>query len=278
MRPIGILFAFALLAGLGFMIWTAGEVAELPPRTVEKRDDAQSPKMARNESSPLRAVSRERPSHVRPIAPSLVAPPQLEADELVRVEPRGPLGELGQASATLPGSAGGWVEKLLHRPVATTSSSFSAMGYNISIAGVNAPDPNDVCSEDGLAWPCGARAVTAFRSWLQGRALSCIVPPEPGPAVIVTSCKLGEVDAGDWLVSNGWAHAVPDGPYSRHEEVARAERNGLFGPPPEAMGFVPAVDPTAPSLLSDDWDGLGIFGIEGSDEPRPRVGLPALSE
>jgi endonuclease YncB( thermonuclease family) len=166
----------------------------------------------------------------RAVAPSLVAPPPVKYDALVRAAPRDPLGPLGQAlPPPKPRDKGG---TLLYRPVATASAEFEAMGYRIAIAGTESIDPGETCMHDGVAWNCGTRARTAVRLWLRSRALACDMPPQADRAVVVVGCRLGKQDVGAWLVANGWARAAAGGPYAEAEAKAREARMGIFGPPP----------------------------------------------
>ncbi|TIW62061.1 MAG: thermonuclease family protein, partial [Mesorhizobium sp.] len=92
-------------------------------------------------------------------------------------------------------------------------------------------DRDRSCSFHEAAWPCGQRARAAFNAWLRGRALKCLVPPDVDRFTIAAPCKLGSQDVGAWLVSNGWAMALPGGIYGKAEATARNAEMGIFGPP-----------------------------------------------
>ncbi len=95
---------------------------------------------------------------------------------------------------------------------------------------------------DGRDWNCGARARTAFRGFLRGRAVVCDVPPETERGVIVAKCRIGKQDIGEWLVANGWVRAEDTGPYVDAGRKAEAERKGIFGTAPDPVGDLPAPD------------------------------------
>jgi hypothetical protein len=177
------------------------------------------------------AADPERRGPARKIAQDLVAPPQLETGEIERVEPRPPLSDLGLAVPPKTPMPQDWREVLLYRPIAASSAIFDSMGRIVVISGVQGIDPDKTCSFHDVAWPCGQRARAAFNSWLRGRALSCVLPPQAERFAIAAPCRLGTQDAGAWLVSNGWATALPNGIYGKAEVVARGAEMGVFGPP-----------------------------------------------
>src|SRR5690606_26049500 len=100
---------------------------------------------------------------------------------------------------------------------------------------------------------CGARARSAFRAFLRGRAVTCEVPTEPDKAVITAACRMGKQDVSEWLVENGWARAAAGGPYAQAGEAVRAAGKGIFGPPstagilpPAPEAFTMPADPSEP--------------------------------
>jgi hypothetical protein len=177
-------------------------------------------------------ASQESHDPARPVATAMVAPPLVDDGALEREAPRDPLGPLGQALPPPPVKPDDWDGTILYRPVAVGSAEFETMGYTIAIAGTQNIDPEQTCKFEGAEWPCGARARTAVRLWLRGRALSCIVPPEADRQLLVAGCRIGKQDVGTWLVSNGWARAVAGGPYAAAEQQAQKAKMGIFGPPP----------------------------------------------
>ncbi len=167
----------------------------------------------------------------KPVAPSFGSAASDDTPPLERVEPREPLSQLSLALPPKPPTReeGGTI---LYRPVATASARFESMGRVVGVAGTESIDPEERCTFEGAEWPCGARARTAFRYFIRGRAISCDVPPEAGTDIVV-DCWIGAQDLGAWLVGNGWARAAPGGPYADAEKQAREARRGIFGPPPK---------------------------------------------
>lgn len=247
MRPAPALAAVLALGLAGALLTLAGntlvvtapvgsagtETAAVPDPAPRPADV--SPTVGLPPSEP--AAARRPAVPARAVAPEIVAPPPLDPAELQRTEPRQPLSDLALALPPKPVPPDKWKGTLLHRPVAVSSARFEAMGRTVALAGIDGVEPDETCASEGVAWPCGVRARTAFRTWLRGRSLSCAVPPESDRHVVVAACRLGKQDVGLWLVANGWARATAGGPYEEAGRQARGKRLGIFGTPPS--GSVP---------------------------------------
>ncbi len=188
------------------------------------------------------------PHLVRPVAPEIVAVPPVETAKLLRVEERQPLSDIGRAPnpRDLPPE-----EMVLHRPVATAAGAFEAQGHKVVLDGIEVTSAEEMCGEGSGSWPCGIHARTAFRTWLRGRALTCVVRPVPVTETVVTDCRLGTHDAAEWLASQGWVKAAAGGPYEEAGRAAEREGRGLFGPAPDISIPQPLPEPTLPSAGSE---------------------------
>ncbi len=229
------------LVGLGMAVVISGRAVEpLPePEPVASSIKADPPKSTARPLSP-----DDTGLHARAVGEELVALPPVEPESLLREDPRAPLSVLSQA-LPLPKPK----ISVFYRPVATGSATFESMGYKLAIAGTQSVAPEDTCTTDGVAWGCGMRARTAVRMWLRGRALTCGPPPDDADKKAApVSCTLGNQDVGAWLVSNGWARALPGGPYIKAEEKAREARMGIFAQAPEP---IPELDQETIELLAD---------------------------
>ncbi len=179
--------------------------------------DVETDKVAAADGKPDRIVGKE-----------LIATPEIETKQLERLPAREPLSNPNLAADHEKGKS-----RLLFRPVAVAAGIFEAQGHRIRISGVEPTDPDTVCDdESGGSRPCGMQALTAFRYWLRGRALECDLDgseqQEPEQDTITATCRLGEQDAGAWLVKYGWARAEEDGRYSKLEASARQNAQGIF--------------------------------------------------
>lgn len=213
--------------------------------------------------------------HSRAIDPEIVAPPELPDEALERVEPRAPLSDLALAGPPKPPKLkmpDGWSGTKLSQPVATAAGLIESKGYAVAVSGIDVVKADETCSDAGKSWACGARARTAFRAFLRGRAVACTVPPEGGRDIISAECHIGNQDIGQWLVENGWARAAQGGPYVEAEDKARAARKGIFGAAPD-LGGLPALPaaatgeaPVAPDSILPPDDGTA---TPPADQPAP---------
>lgn len=167
----------------------------------------------------------------RAVAQDVVAQPEIASGSLQRVAARPPLGALGLAPPPRRIGPDDWDGVLMYRPSVTSSASFVAMGYTIYIAGIEGIDAGETCIAGVASWPCGERAMLAFRYFLRGRAPLCQVLPPAERQPVAAACRLGKQDVGAWLVVNGWARARPGGGYEKGEQVAKQAMMGIFGTP-----------------------------------------------
>ncbi|WP_378944558.1 thermonuclease family protein [Mesorhizobium sp. ANAO-SY3R2] len=188
------------------------------------------------------------PVVARAVAPDEIVPPAIEQDGLVREAPRAPLSELSLALPPKPKVTDEWDGTALFQPVAAAAGVIESKGLSVAIAGVTPLDAGESCSFEDKEWNCGARARTAFRGLLRGRAVVCALPAEAGQGDVVARCRIGKQDVGEWLVSNGWARAEAGGPYEDVGNKAEAEKKGIFGPPPERIEMTLSPDAALPGV------------------------------
>lgn len=209
------------------------------------------------------------------------------ANGLQREAPRPPLSDLGLAAtpkspepvapaepvAPTPAVPVGEGEdmQLLQRPVAVAAGRLESQGRMIDLQGIEVLPVEQTCqTASGQNWPCGMQARTAFRQWLRSRAIMCRLPQNDSGAAIATGCKLGNDDAAEWLVTNGWARATPDGSYADAGRKAEEARLGIFGDKPDA---------SLQSLEPDPGNSLGNPSpLAPEPEPQPSVPSPQQGE
>lgn len=216
----------------------------ITPEDFELPEEMQSG-TAQDSRQPDNSQAAEPQDRVTTAPPRQVDPDDAPAPQqlgpLQRVEPRQPLGELGQAAPPAPPPAAVPVDNtarpvLLYRPVATAAGMIETSGYKIALEGIDTLPPEETCNSDGgTTWPCGMAARTAFRNWLRSRAVECTVPGQPSDELIATECKLGGTDLAEWLVQNGWARARNGTPMAETMKKAEGAKLGIFGSPPPAL-------------------------------------------
>lgn len=233
MRPGVLATSIVMLLGVGLAILRGGALITGQQSEATMADQppvAASPKTDRSLPPRSPAPEQDKPE------------PTPDVTQLERIAPREPLGDLGLASPPRPKNGA----TTLYQPLSPAAGKIEAMGYSILLAGIEQSDPEENCDFEGKAWPCGARARSAFRAFLRGRAVNCEIAPEVQKAAsITTTCRLGKQDVAEWLVENGWARAAPGGPYAKLGEEAQAAAKGLYGRPPAAAAPPAALPPSS---------------------------------
>lgn len=277
MKPLHAGFAAFCLLAMGALVVAGG-------RALNPQDDSMEPQSESGivfdtdiedvpepeEIAPDAPEQQPALPSLRPIEPEVIAPLQLDPAELERLPPREPLSELSRAVPPQPKPDAEWKGTTLFRPLATGAGRIRAQGRTVTVAGIEPVAADETCTDSGRQWPCGARATTAFRAFLRGRAVICDIPGEADNGDFTARCRLGKQDIGEWLVENGWARAPADGAYAQAAEKAQKGRKGIYGhapdlsglpPPPSGGGQTPPVPdsiiaPPGPSGLTPPPDGL----------------------
>lgn len=253
-----------------------GNDAPLPPEPQQSGQTAPQPdpsQAAPQQTDQLQAIQQQAQAASRTIDPMMAAPPS-DPTALQRIEPRAPLSKLSQAQPKKLAMPDKWKGTPLYQPVAPAAGRIEAKGYSVAVSGVDVMPEDETCTDEaGKSWPCGVRARSAFRAFIGHRAVNCVVPPEGGRDLISASCRIGKVDVGQWLVSNGWARPVAGGPYAEAGEKAKTEKKGIFGKAPEMTGLPPAPPPvSAPAAVpSSIIDSSGLSAPPAPNNP-PSLG------
>ncbi|WP_269931062.1 thermonuclease family protein [Aminobacter sp. HY435] len=206
------------------------------------------------ESGPEPVSTQSAPA--RSVAGGEIAPPASVEGGLVREPPRAPLSELSLALPPKPKVTAEWDGATLFRPVASAAGVIDAKGLQVSIAGLTPLDLAETCSVDGKQWNCGVRARTALRGLLRGRAVVCDIPADKDQGEVVARCRIGKLDVGEWLVANGWAKPLADGPYAEAGKKAEQGKKGIFGSAPERVEMT--LTPNATNLPDIEAPPLGL--------------------
>ncbi|RFC65111.1 thermonuclease family protein [Fulvimarina endophytica] len=153
--------------------------------------------------------------------------------ELRRLPPREPLSQIA-APAEAPDPVR---LRLLPRPVALDTARLAVGEGIVVLPGVEGLSSSERCGQSGAQWLCGARARTAFRTYLRGRSVECEAPENFGrrEETVTSACTLAGEDVAQWVVANGWARAEAGGPYGEAEAQARRARLGIWGEPPPSL-------------------------------------------
>lgn len=250
MRPLHAGFAALTIVVMGAAIFTGGAAvrqggfdaaANRSEALASVRPaDAVPAAGAKAQPTSLAARSPSSAARSRTIDPEFDASSKPRSGEPERIEPREPLSKLALAMPPKPKRPDEWQGTPLFQPVAPAAGLIEAKGYSVAVSGIDIVGKDETCDAGGKSWACGIRARTAFRAFLRGRAVLCVVPPQGERDLIAAQCRIGKQDVGAWLVENGWARAAAGGPYAQAGDKARAAKIGIFGKAPDLSGLPPA--------------------------------------
>ncbi len=180
-------------------------------------------------------------TNARNVGGGIVASPLVLAGPLERVaplpQPTPPAEPEPEAASGPENKAVRW--RLVFNAVATSAGILQTADTAIVIPGIDAVSADEDCTApSGVIWPCGMVARTAFRNYLQGRALNCHLPDNSGDKAIVAECLLQGQDPAAWLVEQGWARAKPGSQFSELAQDAKAANRGIYGLPPVGVEII----------------------------------------
>ena len=96
----------------------------------------------------------------------------------------------------------------------------------IRLAGIDAPELEQICVRAGEPYPCGREAREALVRLLDGAPVSCESRHRDRYSRLLAHCTAGQVDLNRAMVEEGWAVAFGD--FEDAERRAMAARRGLW--------------------------------------------------
>lgn len=163
-------------------------------------------------------MPEEVPPPSRDVTPAGVMPAPITSGPLIR-EPLPPP----------PPEKPRWHRYFL--PETADAATFLVTDRTIRLAGVDALPRGGVCKDgDGGNWPCGTTALFALRRFLAGRAIECFFLKSDKANPLTAPCRIGRMDIGLWLVTQGWVKAEAGAPdnYRKAAEAAHCAGLGLW--------------------------------------------------
>jgi endonuclease YncB( thermonuclease family) len=99
------------------------------------------------------------------------------------------------------------------------------------LLGIDALEYHQNCRRDGetASWSCGREASRAFAEHVRGRTLSCIGQGHDRYGRTLATCRIGEADVAEWLVTNGWAFDTGRFGLGRYAGLERDAANAKRG-------------------------------------------------
>ena len=112
----------------------------------------------------------------------------------------------------------------------TDGDSLSVSGIRVRLFGIDAPELNQDCYDNGSAVACGEMSKRRLESLIGDSEVSCHQRDTDPYGRIVAVCQISGVDLGRAMVEDGWATAFRrySEDYVPAELRARAARSGLW--------------------------------------------------
>ena len=106
----------------------------------------------------------------------------------------------------------------------------------VHLYGIHIPETGQHCRTFIRPVECGSRAALALEFKIQGFVRCEIKERHPGREV-TGQCFVDDEDLSAYLLSKGWAVALPDAPFEYHtlERIARHRNLGLWGFPVDSI-------------------------------------------
>lgn len=184
-------------------------------------------------------------SDARNVGGGMISAPNTFEGPLERIEPRPqptPPAAPKLQESNKSGQSMRW--RLIYNSVISAAGVFDQNGTALVLPGIDIIPVNEACTApNGMQWPCGMVARTAFRNYVKGRAITCRVPDSPSQDSFAAECLLAGQDMAAWLVEQGWARAKPDALYADLEMIAKDQQRGVHGNPPHVAERVGGVEP-----------------------------------
>lgn len=104
-------------------------------------------------------------------------------------------------------------------------------GKRIRLHGIDAPETDQECRQDGSFWLCGKEATSQLRKRIGTQAVRCTQKDKDRYGRIVAVCTLDGEDLNSWMVAQGWALAYRkySEDYVDEEAKAKASELGIWG-------------------------------------------------
>ncbi len=115
--------------------------------------------------------------------------------------------------------------------------SLRVSGYTIRLYGIYIPPTAQSCRMFERPITCAPQAALALDFKIGADFVHCVPQTHNEDGSITAVCRVGDTDLGAYLLSRGWALALPDAPfdYAALEKIARHRGLGVWGLPVERI-------------------------------------------
>lgn len=104
--------------------------------------------------------------------------------------------------------------------------SLEVAGEKIRISGIDAPELDQECLDNGAAWACGQSSKLALSEKIGSQPVNCQISGRDKYRRFLAVCLVQGKDIGKWMVTHGWATSY--GSYEFDEAIARRNKLGIW--------------------------------------------------
>ena len=115
--------------------------------------------------------------------------------------------------------------------------SLRVSGHTVRLFGIHIPPTAQSCRSFERPVTCAPQAVLALDFKIGADFVHCTPQTRNDDGSITAVCRVGDTDLSAYLLSRGWALALPDAPfdYAALEKIARHRGLGVWGLPVERI-------------------------------------------
>ena len=115
--------------------------------------------------------------------------------------------------------------------------SLRVSGYTVRLFGIHIPPTAQSCRSFERPVTCAPQAALALDFKIGADFVHCTPRARNDDGSITAICRVGDTDLSAYLLSRGWALALPDAPfdYAALEKIARHRGLGVWGLPVERI-------------------------------------------
>ena len=138
-------------------------------------------------------------------------------------------------------SPGAFADRISGYAFVNDDASLRIKHYTIHLFGVYVPPTDPTCRTFVQPVMCGSRASLALDFKICANFVDCETMEEYEDGSVAAICRVQGEDLGAWLLSQGWALALPHAPfeYAARERIATQRGIGVWGMPADLLRIPP---------------------------------------
>jgi endonuclease YncB( thermonuclease family) len=114
------------------------------------------------------------------------------------------------------------------RPVVIDGDSFMLEGHTIRLAGIDAPEEQQLCGKGAIAIACGTEAKSTLAFQIEHQVITCDIHYQDSVGRLISTCYTPDFEINGTLVAKGWAFPWKSAA-SPYEGMANDAQDGQVG-------------------------------------------------